>query len=136
MSITQFDRAACKTVADKALESLIPMAVSLGLHIRKLPGNYSGTTFTMKIEFSTIDEEGVANTGIRKDYLFHCPWFNLKPEWLDKVFFLDSTGESYKVIGLKPKSRKFPVLAEEVKSKKVYKFPATTVMRSFFKGEK
>jgi len=129
MAIKQFNRASCREVAEKVLAVLTPVAASFGLHVKKSPGSYTDNTYTMKIEFSTIDEEGIPKTGIRRDYMFHCDYFGLKPEWLDKVFILDSTGESYKIIGLKPKSHKYPILAEDVITKKVFKFPAATIKR-------
>ena len=129
MAIKSFDRAACREVSDKVLEAIKPVAAQLGLAVKKAPGNFSPENFIMKLEFSVIGEEGVAITRERQDYENQCFRFGLKKEWLDKVFST-SDGRNFQITGLRPRGRRYPVIAKDVVTNKSFKFNPRTVIRA------
>ena len=54
-----------------------------------------------------------------------CYKYGLLPEHLGRVFLSGDT--RYKIVGLKPRNRKYPVIAERCRDGKSYKFSALNV---------
>jgi len=55
--------------------------------------------------------------------------FGLDSEWLGAEF--ETYQGRYKIVGLKPRNRKYPVLADDVRTGKKYKFPVSPVKMWF-----
>jgi hypothetical protein len=62
-----------------------------------------------------------------KDFKRFCGRFGLQPTDLNKTF--TSRGTTYKIVGLKPNSYKFPVIGENDRGTR-YKFMATDVLNT------
>jgi|TARA_R100001443_G_scaffold96301_1_gene103103 hypothetical protein len=87
--------------------------------------SYSDTYFSIKIEGAIETEEGVATTKDQIAFKDNAELFGLSPDDLFKTF--ETGGKSYEVWGLKPRSKKYPILAKEIGTDKVYKFKENTV---------
>jgi hypothetical protein len=77
--------------------------------------------------FTLIDKDDDGNsisTGAL-DFRRHCWKFNLKEEDFGKTFKFG--GRTYKIVGLKPLSKQYPILGENIVSGKCYKFMASMV---------
>ena len=55
----------------------------------------------------------------------------IKKDDLGKTF--DHMGDTYVITGCKPRSTKYPILAEHIYSKKTYKFPAIVISQQTLK---
>ncbi len=60
----------------------------------------------------------------RREWELYCRNFGLKPEQFGKTFCYDK--KTYTIIGIKPNSHKYPVLAKSERGTS-YKFPAKVV---------
>ena len=122
-------RSQVKTLHEKlnqALE-LIASEVGEGVELKLGNGTYSGNNITFKLEVAVPNENGETISKEAQDYLRCCKSYSLKPEWLNQTCnVLGSIGEA-KVVGLKPRSRKYPVLVEQVGTGKLYKVHANSV---------
>ena len=56
----------------------------------------------------------------------------LKPEHLDATFAC--RGETYRIMGLAPSRRRYPVIAKRVRDGKAFKFGADTVVHALAEG--
>lgn len=81
------------------------------------PGGYA----TFKLELATKTPAGEVNTKQAADFNLYCYRYGLKPEHLNRE--ISFAGRDYKIIGLMPKSSRYPLLAERVDDGKHVKLP-------------
>ena len=130
MKITELNRPSVELLRNKIEELLKPIEEEFNIKVSLNGGRFSNTMYNPKIELSIInDEGGIAETKERTDYKRNCVFFDLKEEYLDQSFTV--AGTEYLVVGLKPRSRKYPIIAKDTRSNKSYKFGADTVRRAF-----
>ena len=84
--------------------------------------SYCEDKFTTKLEARI---GGNSNEHAKADWDKHCIMFDLSPDAFGKQF--EYAGSTYTIIGIKPRSSKYPVLATRVNSNKKYKFASTMV---------
>ena len=128
MKITTIDRTTLQSISAKTLAAVKPLFDELGLSVKLGGGVYGRENGTIKLEIAVIGDGGVVQTPERKAYGQYCQLFDLQPDWLDQSF--TSQGKTFIVRGLKPNAPKFPVLAEQGGTGKMFKFPADTVIRA------
>lgn len=119
------DRAEARRIATAIEKAVQPVALAYGLQIKVKGGRFSTTTYTAKVECSEL-QDGVAQTGQRVDFLAMCDAYGLESEHLDTAFQV--RGETYRITGLAPSRRRYPVIAERMSDGKAYKFAADTVV--------
>jgi hypothetical protein len=123
--ITAFDRKnlqALRTDIDAALKAV---GDKHGISLKLGRGTFSAETATFKLELGTVSDTGVVVTKEAQDFKTYALMFGLKPEHLGQSF-KDFDGHSYKVVGLKVRSPKFPVLVERADGAR-FKFPEKRV---------
>ncbi len=96
--------------------------IELG-HIR-----FDDTSFTSKIKVIMAENNEKAEK-IEWDKV--CDLFNLKKEDYGKI--VDLTGEKYKLVKIKPKSRKYPLVVEKMENGKRYKYKLNDYVREQIK---
>lgn len=83
--------------------------------------SYTSEKFSCKLEAVSIEEgqEGKSVTLIQaeKDWNSYCGLYDLDKEMLGKT--IKVKGDPYKILGLMPKRRKFPILVEDKKGNQV-----------------
>src|ERR1035437_2314068 len=99
--------------ADDAAEYNFPdnLVVSIGT------ASFNGHAVTFKIEIAEKSATGEVFNKDAEALKRYGHWFGLKPEALHTTF--DFRGNKYEVIGLLPRSTKFPVLAKRIPDGKV-----------------
>ena len=105
----------------KAKLEALGVAASLG------NARYSDTDCTFKLELANVGEDGVAQTAEVTDFKTSATLYGLEAGDLGKIF-LHPSGRRFKITGCKPRSRKYPICADEVATGKQCKFPASTVL--------
>jgi len=76
---------------------------------------------TFKVELATQNESGRVFTKKSNDFLMHAERLGFLPEDLNKEF--KYAGNTYKLIGVNPKSYKYPLIVERVPDGKQFKMP-------------
>ena len=128
MSLTRADVRALRDRLEAALAGFgDDVQVTVG------SATYSPNNATFKVELAAVGEDGEAVTKEAEDFQRYCRIYGLRPEDLNREF--EYGGTRYKLIGCKPRSTKFPLLAENVGSGKVYKLPAAVVQLALQAGE-
>ena len=120
------NRDTARAIERQALALLAPMERECQLKIAAKGGSIGTTFVTFRIEFAEVGEAGVVESREAADFKALAKFYGLGTDDLGKPFVI--RGERYEIVGLKPKSHKFPILGRN-RNGKVYKFPAESVKR-------
>jgi hypothetical protein len=131
-TITTFDRAACAVLSDDVMAALEAVAAKHGIQIKRGRGTFSGGNFTMKIEASVIGEGGRPETKEALCFQRYAASEGLSPNDLYTEFTIASG--TYEIVGFKPRSRKYPILAVKVGDGRTFKFAAETIRTARTRG--
>ena len=124
-AISSLDRSSVRMIADDIEIALAKVAKRYGVKIEVGNSSFSSTNCTTKINISTVAKNGTVMTKEATDFNHYAHSFGIKGYMLGDTF--EFRYETYKITGLKPRSRKYPLLAENVNTGKVYKFPASVI---------
>ena len=114
-----------RVAVNAALESV---GKEFGMSIKVGNMRYDDTVVNIPVTASMISEDGVVQTPERTDFIALAKFHGLDPEWIDKEF--TSRGDTYRICGLKPRSRTYPILAKNLLTGKTFKFGASDVVRN------
>jgi hypothetical protein len=90
-------------------------------------GGSFGVSATLKFDFAEVSETGEVLSQEADDFRKMAAWFGLKATDLGRKFRWHD-GKRYEIMGMKPRSRKYPILARRVDSlDKCMKFTADSV---------
>jgi vacuolar-type H+-ATPase subunit B/Vma2 len=118
-TVTRFDRSNIDLISGTVMSMLQAFAKQAGLEVTRESGRFSQNTFTMKISFRVLAQDG---SGKPVDFAAKALRAGVAADSWGKVFA--HGGKTYTVTDVKPRNRRYPVIAEETGSKKVYKFSA------------
>ena len=127
MTIDSIDRSTLKMILEEAREALAVVADKHGLVLERKHCTYSSTEAPVAFKFvvpqRTEDGEAIdpKETAFRK----FAPLYGLEPDDYGKMF--RTHNGVYRVCGIKPKARKYPVLGSHIHTGKTYKFRLDTV---------
>ena len=122
------NRETAKKIGETIEAALQSVGEELGVQIRARGGSFSATACQIKLEVSEISEEGVAKTPERAAFVQQAIYYGLSPLDLDQEFKAKD-GTVYRIVGLSPRKRKYPIVAERMSDGKLYKFGQETVVR-------
>ena len=125
--VTKFNQTNVGAILEECREALAPIAEKYGLVLDRKGRTYHHDALPVMFQMlvKKTDEDGNVITADGKAFIEQAVFYGLKPEDLGQEF--TSRGKKFRITGLKPRSRKYPVLAEEVATGKTYKFPAEAV---------
>lgn len=125
--VTKFTPSNVRMILEECREALEPIAEKHSLVLDNKGRTYYRDSLPVLFQFlvKEEDEDGNALKAEAKDFLKVGRMFGFEPGDLGKEF--QTRGETFRITGLKPRSRKYPVLAENVRTGKSYKFPADVV---------
>jgi hypothetical protein len=133
MAITNFDKVSCRILSRDIEAALGAVASRHGIIVKPGRGTYTGGHFTLKIECSTVGQDGVVNSKEAEDFKTYATLHDLQPEDLGKT--VTFSFEKYTITGMRPKATRFPILAKRVRDGKVYCLPVDGVRRSLEQQE-
>ena len=112
---------------DECREALEPIAEKYGLTLDRKGKSYQHEALPVMYQFliKEIGEDGNELTAAGKDFISHASLYGLEPSDLGKEF--RRSGNTYKITGFKPRSHKLPVLGQDVKTGKTFKFTVEDV---------
>lgn len=133
-TIKQFDGTSVRKIMDEVRDALEPIAEKYGLVLDRKGSTYRRDALPVMLQFliKVTDTDGNVLTAEAKAFQRYAVMFGLKAEDLGREF--KNRGETFRITGLKPKSPKFPVLAENVRSGKTFKFPEAVVLAGLQKA--
>ena len=105
--------------------ALTEIAKKHGVHMELKNGRYSDNTFNFKLEGGVTNSDGSTVTKESEAFKLNAEMFGLSPENLFSTTTIN--GEQYKIMGLKTKNHKYPIITRNIKTGKTYKMPATMV---------
>ena len=121
--MTQMSRENCALISEDAKMALEMVAEQYGLQLKQGRGTYDppAGTFTMKWTF-VCETEG----GIPADFIRHAPIYGLTADDFGREF--TTYNGTYAICGIKPRSRKYPILGKCIATGKTYKFMQSAVV--------
>jgi hypothetical protein len=126
MKIQKIDRDALKTLRvaiDAALESV---GKQYGVKLTASgKGHFGGATGDITVDIATIAQDGTVVTKEVSDFKKYHELFNLKPEHLGAKF--TQGRDTFEIAGLSMNAKRFPILAKNVRTGKMYKFPESSI---------
>jgi hypothetical protein len=96
-----------------------------GIQIHLGSIRFDDNSFTGKLKVVLAENKTKAE---QMEWNKNCDLFNLKKEDYGKIISL--RGNKYKIIGLKPKSRKYPLLVERINNSRKYGFQLNEEVRT------
>lgn len=127
------DKQAARSLMESLKTFLEPFEEEHDVKVTVGGGKFDNTTLTVKLELAELTESGEALSRATNDFKRLASSFGLSPDDLGKEF-RDGI-RSYKIVGLKPRSYRYPVIAESLSDKKKYKFAAESVKMYLNRGK-
>lgn len=112
-------------IQDAVRDAVSDVLVKHSLLITKNSARFTPTSIRITLELDVTDTQGV-NQAAKADWERYASSFGLPVEAFGQTFVTYSH-EEFRIVGLEPKRRRFPVSAERVGTGKRYKFPAGDV---------
>ena len=102
------NRDTARAIERQALALLAPMEGDGQLKVAAKGGSVGATFVTLRIEFAEVGKTGVVESREAADFKALAKFHGLNADDLGKPFAI--RGERFEIVGLKPKSHKFPIL--------------------------
>ena len=127
MTINSVDRSTVKMILEEARVALDAIAEKHGVILERKHCTYSSTEIPVAFKFVVPErtEDGEAIDPKETECRKRAPRFGLEPDDYGKMF--KTFNGVFRVCGIKPKARKYPVLGESIINGKIYKFHLDSV---------
>jgi len=126
--IKEFNRKNLVSFCADVEKAVSTVAQKYGVAVKPAAGRFSPNEFTKKFEFFTGAEAGESGTDIKfKANITYADLYgmpSIKETDYNKLF--TSQGQIYRFVGINPKGRRFPIIAQNMSTKKYHKFTETT----------
>lgn len=119
------DKIKTKLIAAEVLHAIKEIGEKHDCVIAYKGGSYDANSATIKFEFAETAEDGTVMTQMATDFQRYAESVGLKPEDLGRSF--QRYGDTYKIVGFKPRATKMPVICE--RGGKRYKLREADVVR-------
>jgi len=125
--ITEFTRANVRELMAEVKKALEPVAERYGLTLDRKGRSFYRDKVPVMFELLVTkeDENGVALDGKAQEFKRHASLMGMKASDLGREFTY--AGKVYRITGMNRRAKKYPILAEDVRQGKSYKFPADFV---------
>lgn len=121
----RMNRNLLKQLKPEIQDALKELSKKHNVDIRCGSASFGSNHATFKLEISLIGEGGEVMTKEAEDFKLYCYRWGLKESDLGRTF--NHFGNTFKITGAKPRSSKYPILAEKITGGTggTYKFPAS-----------
>ena len=124
------DRQQTKKIAEAAEKALAAVAEEFGVQVVGKGGTFLDGSCILKFEFAEVSADGVVNNKEADDFKHYAGRYGLEAEDLGAEFTIGV--HTYKIVGCKPRSSKYPIICE--RDGKRYKLPALDVATAMEKA--
>ena len=126
-AIKQMDKPTVQYIRKRLQAVIEPLAEELGVAIDLDHCTFQTSNCRFQLKVAVIDSDGKPMTEDADAFRRNAKLFGFEPDDLGKEFIFQ--GQPYTICGLRPKSRKYPVIAR-ADSGKDYKFACRTVLEA------
>lgn len=125
--IKEFNRTNARELVEECCKALEPIAKKYGLTLDEKGRSFYRDRLPMKFDLivPVMDEKGEALDPKAQEFKKKALRVGLEPDDLHREF--KSRGETYRIVGLNLRAKKYPVLGERVRDGKRFKFHVDTV---------
>jgi len=124
---TKIDRSFLRTVRPRVDQALEALGKELGVEFNLGNASFDDKTATFKLNIAVIGEDGEVVDVEAETFKQRATLYGLSPDDLGKTF--NTNNGTFKITGLKPSRRKYPISADRVDDGKGFKFTAENVKR-------
>ena len=125
--IKQLDKPTVKYIRKRLQATLMPLAKELGVVIDFGSCTFQTSNCRIQLKVAVLDPDGEPVTEEADAFRRSAKLFGFEPADLGAEFIVQ--GQTYTISGLRPKSRKYPVIARAGNSKD-YKYACRTVLEA------
>jgi hypothetical protein len=126
MKIEAFDKPILKAMRQEIDAALAQVGQKFGVTFQGGNIRYSADSFRMQITAAIIGEGGKVEPVEAKDFKKYCGIYGMVPADLGRHFY--SNGETYELVGYKPKGQKYLFIGKRQDGKR-FKFTLESVRR-------
>jgi len=123
-TIKSFDHTSIRFLQAAVSDALGKVGETFGVEFKVGGGRFTPTRFTCRLDVTIAGAEPQE----AEDFRQYAEMFGLKPEDLGRTFL--DRGRRFTLVGLLPRSRSYPVLAQNDRGTR-YKFPVEAVKAGF-----
>lgn len=123
-AITSFGAMEHRMVSDKINAALKAIGDELGVDFNASGGQIGDLSGVIKVAVSVRSTSSGLN-GKEQEFKRNARYVGAEPEWFGKTF--EFRGDTFKVYGINVNAHKYGVSAECLRTKRSFKFPASTV---------
>jgi len=123
--ITKLDKLTVRHIRKRLTNIVQPLAKELGVTIDLGNCTFSANNCRFPLKVSLLDASGKAITEDAECFRNNAKLFGFEVDDFGRKFAFQ--GRQYTICGLRPKSRKYPIMAQSDNGK-TYKFPCRTVL--------
>jgi hypothetical protein len=121
----ELTRNVVRNIASDVESALADIAAKYNVVIERGGASFTSDNATLKLKISTISADGVINSAEATDFNTYKTVYGVTKN-LGESFY--HNGTKYTITGLKPRSKKYPVIATN--GSRSYKFPISTINNS------
>ncbi|MBC8428244.1 hypothetical protein H8D04_00030 [bacterium] len=118
------DRNTVKMISNDIEKALGDVANKYNVVINRGNASFTSDNMTLKLNVSTIGNDGNVMTKEATDFNTYASMYGITKSLGDVVNYM---GGEYKIVGFKPRSKKYPVIVEKLNDGGRYKFPVDIV---------
>lgn len=121
--VTSFNRKNIRQINNELEAALKQVAEKYGLEVKLGNTRFTGDNFSTKVQVATVGQDGIAMSKEATDFNRYKTILGINMD-LGQEF--ERSGKTYTIVGLKPRSKKYPILAK-CSDGKTYKLPVDLV---------
>ena len=121
--VTSFNRKNIRQINNELEAALKQVAEKYGLEVKLGNTRFTGDNFSTKVQVATVGQDGIAMSKEATDFN---RWKTALGINMDLGQEFQRNGKTYTIVGLKPRSKKYPILAK-CSDGKTYKLPVDLV---------
>jgi len=121
--VTSFNRQNIRQINSELEAALKQVAEKYGLEVKLGNTRFTGDNFSTKVQVATVGEGGITMSKEATDFNRYKTILGINME-LGQEF--QRSGKTFTIVGLKPRSKKYPILAK-CSDGKTYKLPVDLV---------
>ncbi|MBC8421942.1 MAG: hypothetical protein H8E03_00820 [Pelagibacteraceae bacterium] len=118
------DRNTVKMISSDIEKALGDVATKYNVEIKHGNASYGSENMSLKLKVSTIGNDGSVMTKEATDFNTYASMYGITKSLGDVINYM---GGEYKIVGFKPRSKKWPVIVEKLNHGGRYKFPVDIV---------